>query len=45
MQVRHDLDKQWLPMSYKVMDEELEAAIDDWLVAWRETISAIEVST
>ena len=32
-------------MSYKVKDEEFEAAIDDCPVAWWELVSAIEVST
>ena len=32
-------------MSYKVTDEELEAAIDDWPATWWDPVSASEVST
>ena len=45
IQARHDLDKQWLPMAYKVTDEDLDATIQDWLTKWQETVSAKEVST
>ena len=44
VQDRCDPKKQWFPMSYKVMDEEVDAVIDDWTTAWREPISANEVS-
>ena len=31
-------------MSYKVMDEELDATIDDWPIAWQELVNANIVS-
>ena len=37
VQARRDLDRSWLPMYYKV--------IDDWPATWWESISTNEVST
>ena len=32
-------------MDYKVTDEDLDAAVQDWPIEWQETVSAKEVST
>ena len=45
LQVRHDPDKKWLSMCYKVSDTDLETMLNDWPVEWCEPVSTEELST
>ena len=42
--VRWDMDHQWLTMTYKLVDEELDAIIDDWTVSWKVLFHIDELS-
>ena len=42
--MRRDLDKQWLPMAYKITDVELEVIFQDWPVDWCKPMSAGDIS-
>ena len=44
VQAHRDPDRQWLLMSYKVTDEELEATTDEYPTAWHKMVSTSEVS-
>ena len=35
IQARHDVDKRWLTMSYKLTDKEFDAIIHDWSTEWK----------
>ena len=43
IQARRDLNKQWLPIAYKITDEELEAIVQYWLDDWHEPMSTKEI--
>ena len=34
IQARQDPDKRWLPLAYKVTDEELDTIFQEWLAEW-----------
>ena len=44
IQARWDLNKQWLPLAYKVTDEELDALIQEWPAEWCNLVSQEELS-
>ena len=44
IQARWDPDKKWLPLAYKVTNEELDALVQERLVEWRNPMSQEELS-
>ena len=44
VQVRRDLEEQWLAMHYKLTNANMDAVVDEWATEWRGLVSVEEVS-